>query len=431
MLILIVLLLAALAVMNYRLAHSLLYPPALYATLWSLFLLALFLSGNTFYPISGDTMTVYLVGAVAFSVGGLLIHKRGMSSTQTGVNRRFVSMVLNGGLLLLVVALPFYWEYIQELAAASLSPDFWYGVRVESIARSEEWSKKSLSALLLENISAGGILFALGAVADGARTRWQKIRLALLVTIALAYQLMMAASSAAVFMALAIIGIDAMRRRRLRIKAILVGSLILAVSFSAVAIYLNKGATRSDASLLENVGSLVELFEWYALGGVVSFDRVVQQPGSIPAAWSIWRVFMQTANKFGAGFDVQPLHAEYTMISPTMESNVYTIYFAYYPEYGLLGVMAIMVFLGAALTWIYRRAAAGNPKSILLYGLALAGMALSGFNEQFFITLNFWFKALVFGLVLYRLPAFFRRTANSISIYPQVRQGLYYRRSNV
>ena len=57
-----------------------------------------------------------------------------------------------------------------------------------------------------------------------------------------------------------------------------------------------------------------------------------------------------TANKFGASFEVPSIHAQYTDISNDYNGNVYTIYFSYYPDYGLVGVCVVMIILGALLT---------------------------------------------------------------------------------
>src|ERR1700730_10844164 len=101
----------------------------------------------------------------------------------------------------------------------------------------------------------------------------------------------------------------------------------------------------------------------------------------------MWRVFELTANKFGASFDVPSVHAEFTDISADYDGNVYTIYFSYYPDYGLIGVCVVMI------TVIYHNAVRGNPRAVVLYAFVFSGIVLSGFCESFFLGANFWFKA--------------------------------------
>jgi oligosaccharide repeat unit polymerase len=133
---------------------------------------------------------------------------------------------------------------------------------------------------------------------------------------------------------------------------------------------------------------------------------VVQYPASVAPVWNMWRVFQLTANKFGASFDVPSIHAQYTDISNDYNNNVYTIYFSYYPDYGLVGVCVVMAILGAVVTAIYHKAIRGNPRAVVLYAFVFSGIVLSGFSEYFFLGANFWFKAILYTMLAYRfLPA--------------------------
>src|SRR5690349_902937 len=61
-----------LAVLNRYIGKTLLYPPAMLCGLWTFLLAALTLCGTYFYSISAETLTVYLVGAISFTLGGVL-----------------------------------------------------------------------------------------------------------------------------------------------------------------------------------------------------------------------------------------------------------------------------------------------------------------------------------------------------------------------
>ena len=67
------LLLAVLAALNRRIAGSWLYPPAFFTAYWSVLLIALYASGDMFYPISLATVVLLFVGKLAFSLGGLVV----------------------------------------------------------------------------------------------------------------------------------------------------------------------------------------------------------------------------------------------------------------------------------------------------------------------------------------------------------------------
>jgi len=404
-LIITILLMAGLAATNYRVFRTVLYPPALLAMTWTILLTLLLATGVAYYPISPPTMLVYLAGVASFSVGAFFcthLFAQALAGPAPRVCRRPRGLILTGGLILLVAVLPMYWDHIQDLASSSASQDFWGAVRVESIAQGDDWSAKTIVTIVWEACSVLAVLLAVTAVAENKDSRFSRIRSILIIAIALLYALMAGASAGAVSLALGLIGIDAIRHGGLRTKTMVVGLTVALVCFAAIATVQSKGNVDSHASLSENVSGTVELVGVYLLGGVVAFDAVVQYPASITPVWSIWRVFQLTANKFGASFDVPSVHAQYTDISDDYNGNVYTIYFSYYPDYGLAGVCAIMLVLGAVVTVIYQKAIQGNPRSVLLYAFVFSGIVLSGFSEYFFLGANFWFKAVLYTMLAYR-----------------------------
>ena len=281
-----VLLMAGLTAMNYRVSRSMLYPPALLAATWTILLALLLATGDTYYPISLPTMIVYFSGVAAFSVGAFF-------------SKHFFTQAL-------------YWDHIQDLAGAASSGDFWRSVRIESITQGDDWSVKTFVTLVWEACTVLAILLAVTAVAENKGSRFSRIRMILLIAIALLYGMMAGASGGAVSLALGLIGIDAIRHGGLRTRTIVVGLTVALVSFAVIAAVLSKGNTESSASVSENLSGTIELVGVYVLGGVVALDAVVQYPTSIAAVWSIWRVFQLTANKFGASFDVPSVHAQYT-----------------------------------------------------------------------------------------------------------------------
>jgi oligosaccharide repeat unit polymerase len=400
-----VLLMAGLTAMNYRVSRSVLYPPALLAATWTLLLGLLLATGDLYYPISPPTMIVYLAGVIAFSVGAFLsthFFAQSVRIATPRLSRRPGGLILTGGLILLVAVLPLYWDHIQDFAAAAASEDFWRSVRVETVAQGDDWSIKTFVTLLWEACSVLAVLLAVTAVAENNGSRFSRSRMFGLIAIALIYGLMAGGSSGAVSLALGVIGIDAVRHGGLRTRTIIVGLTVAIVSFAVVAAVLSKGNIESSASISENVSGTIELVGVYLLGGVVAFDAVVQYPASITPVWSMWRVFQLTANKFGSSFDVPSIHAEYTDISNDYNGNVYTMYFSYYPDYGLVGVCVIMVILGALVTVIYQKAVHGNPRAVVLYAFVFSGIVLSGFSEYFFLGANFWFKAILYTMLAYR-----------------------------
>ena len=168
-----------------------------------------------------------------------------------------------------------------------------------------------------------------------------------------------------------------------------------------IAIFLGKGTVNPNAVFFHSLPAIGKGLAQYSFGGIVAFDRVAQIPSSIRPVWQIDRFFLRTAKRLRCDVDVPSLHAAYTDISPSRDINVYTIYFAYLPHFGLTGVILIMFFLGIVLTWNFRMAMRGSPAAIIFYGTLFCGLALGSYSENFFMSLNFFIKLGMFLWLLY------------------------------
>ena len=72
MIIIAIIILAGLAICNWRLGNVPFNAPALFAGFWGVLLLLLLLAGDRFYPLSDTALAVFVVGAACYSVGGIL-----------------------------------------------------------------------------------------------------------------------------------------------------------------------------------------------------------------------------------------------------------------------------------------------------------------------------------------------------------------------
>jgi len=401
-----------LAGLNYRIGRTLLYPPMQFSLVWGLLLSGIVLSGDTFYPVTTPTLTVYVLGAFAFSLGGLLVlaifprHLHPVPRRGHPMSAR-ARKILIVGLVVLIICLPLYWGYTKSLTTGSGLAGFWRGVRVSSIRISDPRVPHEfhLTRVLFMNVVTLAIVLALITYYEHGRTPSQKLIRTLYLILGLIYSLMTAAVAGAAILLLGMLGIHALRAGRFRVKLVVLYLVLFLAAFSAVSFVLEKGNVRTSHPISYNIPELARLLRLYALGGVVAFDQVVENPHSVRANWSPFRFLALTANKFGASYKVPSLHADFTMVSPSLRTNVYTIYFGYYPNFGLFGTVVVMWLLGGALTWVYLSALAGIPWAAILYGILTAGVVLSGFAEEFFLQLNLILKATVLSLVIYNFPA--------------------------
>jgi oligosaccharide repeat unit polymerase len=403
-------LLAVLTFLNLRFGKTLLYPPAMFCALWTFLLVCLCLAGDYFFPVSWETLSFYVLGAAAFSFGGWMNRSSARVclapiSPPPPDRRRFLDWILTTSVIVFVAGIPFYWRYMQELAASSpfASINSMWAVRDALIKSSEEGGMKSFSQFIFDSFSGFSILIAFLGCLEDRVSLFQKIRFYTLIGVALLFNLGTAGRVGIFFLLVGLVIIASIRRGRINYKLVCYGALAFVLAFAPVAILMNKGGD-VRASVGENAVGIFRSMADYTLAGVVAFDRIVANPDAIPPVWRISRSVLQIASRLGFDVYVPPIHAEFTAIRPGMSGNAYTMYFAFLPDFGWIGTMLMVLGLGAAVTWSYRRAAQGDRIHLMLFGLLGSYTVLSGFSENFFTQLNFNVKCVSLAWFCYSVP---------------------------
>lgn len=371
-----------------------LYPASLFTGTWLAAVLGITATGDVFYAVSPATLTVYVAGAFAFSVGAFV-----SESTARGAAAR-VALPRNGArsravldiaLAILVVGLPFY---LRAAAGTRdwLDPMFLALQRAEAVEAMES-SDRSFSLLANLVYLSMFVAFAMVYEYDGTRRRGWRVVVA--VALALIYGAAKGTKGNAVLLLVTLAFVDALRKGRINYRVMAITAVVSVVMFGVGFVVVNNmylGLGMSwDAIVLAGRGILV-----YWLGGPVAFDRVVANPNAIEAVQNLDRFFLETANGLGAHFNIPSVNAEYSLIGPSLDTNVYTIYYSYFPQFGMLGVVVGMLLTGAVLAWFFRRARARGPVAVIVAGSMATGLLLSFHSERFILALNMYMKMALF-----------------------------------
>ena len=386
-----------LSISNYLVSRSLAYPPVIFTSLWTTILLLLIFSGDFFYPISELTLLIFILGSVAFSIGGLtgLSLKRGISLV-TSTPSQWPNKVLDASILLAVIIIPFYVQQLRDLSAASGSDSFWTGIRSQTSSDSAETGGFGVTSYLIAWICFS----AQAAWLQSIRSNYHKYKVYLIFALALVYTfLTMTRMSTFVFL-LPFIGM-LLIMGRLKFKTFLILGISLTSLFVVTGLALGKGANIEDTSTVIAT-SMKESIQVYLLGGAVAFDQFVTGPKEALSGSTLFLFFVKLSNRLGFESHINSSIHEYVLTPhPT---NVYTIYFLYYKELGLLGLVVIMCLLGFILSLLYRMAKSGRPSYIFLYGLGICMLLQTFFAETFITAFSYWMQAGLFTMVLYGAP---------------------------
>jgi oligosaccharide repeat unit polymerase len=383
------------AVLQLRAVRFITYPPVMYCGLWGVALLWLWLAQGRYLPIADATTVIFVLGALAFSVGGILGWHLGASPAAFESAPPDAPDWLVPALTAAVAVLaPFYVQRVVSLVGGVSIVEFLYYLRVRTLDPFDAGIGP------LANVVPFAMMCAMASVALPPRTTAGRMSRIALVAIALALAVLTGGQGPPLTLIISMAVISMVRARRVPLTVAVMGTLSAMVIVGLMGMLIRKGSAAPDAPLRQNVVAVATNLQDYSLIGVVAFDRIVDDPLTIPSNGGYLRAFRLAANRFGYTYEIPPLHREYVVIGDGIDTNTYTTFHAYYPEEGLAGSLALLVLFGVIASFVHRRAVAGGVLPLLFHGLIGSSVMLTTFSEAFYTNLSFGGKLAAFSLAL-------------------------------
>jgi oligosaccharide repeat unit polymerase len=406
-------LLALWSLAMHRYGRSVLFPPACLAIVWTITLFAIWLCGDLYFPLTTRANEIILTGVLAFSLGGICAAVaplwRGRTlKTVTAKRRSQVDRLLTVAGIIFLLNIPLFYLYFKQLSE-TLAPreSLWRQIRIAS-------SRANISgqgALPLESFVLPFLtIIALIAVYEYTQTGRRRGRALFLVLLAGGYQLLNGARSEVLLLLISSVVILWLKKGAapLRLLGIMVFTFLLV--FSAGQISMNKYGAASAVSLADNLPRVAEGFGTYWLGGIIAFDQNRQNP-ELRYGWDLGKFAKRIANRFGATFAERDRNLEYTKISPSQITNVYTAFLPYYMDHGgMAGVIALMFLVGFLSAYVYRCALHGNCWAVFTLGAFVYATVMTVFSEEYFAQIMFLIKAGALSTIVYFAPSITRRS---------------------
>ena len=361
--------------LNHIAFGSIMAPPMLFVSMWTVTLATLALCGDLFSPVSVVTLLIYLVGALVFSIGGMLALTMGPKSPRRSPillsyeRHHYCRVVLDFLFVVCLCGLPFFVHRMLDPVGGWANPTALLEVRhnvVDSTGRTSTFSVVNNLAVL-----ARFVAFGLFFENDGSRARRWRAYLSLLP--AIAYGSVAGSKGPALTILLTVAFLTWLRLGRVTFTSAVAIALLCIVCFSVGLLVINYSYVQFSSARQAST-QLAWVLPSYWLGGPVAFDQIVRDPGSVPSSQPIDSFFVESANSLGAQFETVSPHAQFTSISSDgdiNDTNVYTIYFSYYKDYGWFGMIVLMTIAGFCLTLLYQLALRMGPVSLILcHGLS-------------------------------------------------------------
>jgi oligosaccharide repeat unit polymerase len=401
-------LLAFWSVAMYRFGRSVLFPPAALGIVWTITLFAIWLCGDLYYPLTTTANVIVLAGVLSFSLGGMCAVvvplRTGRTLTAVSTERRTqVDRWLSIAGLLLVLNIPFSYLYFKQLSE-TIAPreSMWRQIRIASNKAnvSGHTATVSLESFILPLLS----IVALIAVYEYADTGRRRGRTLFLVLLALGYQLLNGARSEVLLLLISSLVMLWLKRGVAPIRLLAMAGLVFLLVFSAGQVAMNKYGADAGASLTENLPHVAEGFGTYWLGGIIAFDQNRQNP-ELRYGWDLGKFYKRIANRFGATYSERDRNLEYTKISPSQITNVYTAFLPYYMDHGgMPGVIGLMFLAGFLSAYVYRCAVRGKCWAVFTLGAFVYATVMTIFSEEYFAQIMFWVKAGAVPTLVYFAP---------------------------
>ena len=400
-----VVILALLTVFMLRIGRTMLFPPALYCASWLVTLTGVLAADTRLLPISEYVCLIYLVGAIAFSLGGvtslLLFDSRLKAPSISGRTPKITRIVLDVSLLLLIALYPYFLSKVQQIAGTTNPLLILAVIRAKTVLTNKNPLGFAGNLVVVSGLVANAMVYEL----DGSWNR--RVRTVISVIVALSYNVLTGSKGGALLL-VTLFFLTQVRNRGIKVSAALLSSLPVVAFFAAglLAINLSGKSLRSTTTVARYVGAEISN---YWLGSPVAFSRVAEKPDSLRSTENIDRFFLNTANSLGFKNRIPNINARYTTVGPEgQDTNTYTIYFSYFKSYGWFGTITLLSGLAAILTFTWNLAMRGAPVSTLLYASLCTAIVQSMYSENFFLGLNGYIKAIViYGLLYWALPRFF------------------------
>ncbi len=406
-----IVLLALWSVAMVRYGRSVLFPPASLAIVWTITLLAIWICGDIYYPLTNTANQIVLTGVLAYSVGALcaLAAPFRVHRTLDAVahrRRMQVDRWLNAAEILLLLNIPFsYFHYIQLSGTIAPRESLWRQIRIAA-------SKNNISgqgSFAVESFILPFLtITALIGVYEYADTGRRKLRTVCLVLLAGGYQLLNGARSEVLLLLISSVVILWLTRGAPPLRLLGIMALLFLLVFSAGQISMGKYGADPQASLQDNLPRVAEGFGTYWLGGIIAFDQNRQNP-ELRYGWDLGKFAKRILNRFGATYSEHDRNLQYTKISPNQATNVYTAFLPYYMDHGgMPGVIGLMFLAGFLSSYVYRCAIHGHCWAVFTLGAFVYATVMTIFSEEFFAQIMFWIKAAGVSTLVYFGPSITR-----------------------
>lgn len=423
MLLLAITFISGFALVSWFYARSILFPPVVFCLVWAGILLGLLLSGDAFYPLSPIALLVCVLSCAAFSGGAMATHPlAGLSRFRLWQMRcmredKWTLRAIDILFALFAGLFPIYWMRLLRLGEGATGFELLLKIRLQMVA-GDLGNAEGLGAF--RYVLSALLVMTLIVTTETNRQRLSKWRLLLWVLLTMAYNIPTGSRLGSLIVFFGMLAILVFVKNKIPFVATFSTGVAILIVFALVAVFLGKGGSVTE-SPLENVASIAKSLRVYAIGGIVACDQLLQKEKPQPEQRPSLKFFRALGHSLGFA-SASPLELNPPIDTPS-ETNVYSVFYNYFRDFGWAGMSAIFAGLGMGFSFLYRTAVKGRPEAVTLLGLGCSYLVLTCAGDAFISGLSACIQSTILVMLIYNIVPLLRWCNVSFSASPRVDLG--------
>jgi oligosaccharide repeat unit polymerase len=392
--------LLAVIVIDNMIEKSILYPPFIFNTIWFLVIL-IYVIFKIFDPgemniLHSNTLIFIVLTNIIFSFGGIYVmynlkkKPEEISFRPTkipGIISDIIFIVTIISLILLVFK-------ARELASEIEAKNFFIALRYQL-------TNKRLDYGILDYFLSFGLfasLYRLYTFSDFSELKIkEKFELIISVLLSFAFLVLSTGRTYFFFYFITVL-MTIYLKGKIRRKYLWSFFLAAFITFIIVGIVLNKGGNL-EYSFAENFKSSLNHIVAYIEGPVLALDRFTNSGFTHTYGENTFRLFIALLYKLNITH-TPPIDIVNEWIFVPYPTNVFTVFYQYIMDFGMIGCSVIFFLFGLIHTWMFYRSKKSGNHFKMLTAYSYYPLFMVFFQDQYFSLSSFWIQLWLYSLII-------------------------------
>jgi oligosaccharide repeat unit polymerase len=399
----ILIILVVIVVINNKFEKSILYPPFIFSSIWVLviFIYVIFkiIDPGEMDKLHNKTLLFLAVSNILFSLGGIytLYYMNKKPSRIIFIPSKIPEIIGDVIIIITLVTLILVFFKAKELASEVEAQNFFIALRYQltSVRHTYGVLDYFLSFGLFASLYR---LLTFEKFSDLGFKRITKLIVSMIITFGF---LVLSTGRTYFFFYMITALIIIYLKGRVRVRYIVGFFLSALILFIFIGVILNKGGNMENSFRMNINSSLNHLLAYFE-GPLLAFDRFLNSEISHTYGENTFRFFIALLYDLNLS-DKPPIDIVNKWIMVPYPTNVYTIFYQYFMDFGILGCWIVIFLFGLVHTWMFYRAKTSGNHFKMITAYTFYPLLMVFFQDQYFSLLSFWIQLWFYSFMIFIL----------------------------